>query len=418
MKGRDREVIAAGHIPVGRRAMQAIFYAFVLWIPLETVFVFENDGDSTVTLSRVLGAVLFLAAAFTRKISFRRFPPAFWLVAWYAAIYSMSQLWIPTEVDQRFLEQQVTLMQMIALFAISINLFANEEFRSSLARAYGWWMAAVAVLLLAGAFGEPAKTIDGRSTILGQDPNVAAGFFALGAVCLVGDRRLLQKTGLAVRASLTAAATAAILAAVLQTGSRGGLIVFVAGMAGLLAVGRRSTLKTRMAMTVFVVGLLAFMIYQEFQNASATAGRLMEAVDRGETAGRTNIWATAWSMFLERPFLGYGGANNFTTLGTHLNYGAYRDTHNLFLALLTEVGVIGALPFIAAMFLAAYKSLRWGLRTGDSRPFALMCALFAINLSLTGHHDKLFWVFFAAAVACGLQYDEEAVAERRERKAA
>ncbi len=125
-------------VPVGRRAVQAAYYAFVLWIPLETIFVLQSDLDSPVTVSRLLGVLLFGLAVLTRRISLRRFPPAFWLVAWYSGMFCLSQLWIPTEVDERFVSSESTLLQMLALFAISINLFSDAEFRARIARFYGW----------------------------------------------------------------------------------------------------------------------------------------------------------------------------------------------------------------------------------------------------------------------------------------
>jgi len=387
----------------GPRLLRAVFYALVLWIPVETVLSIRSDEESTVTVSRLLGFVLFGLALFLRGTCFRKLPSEFWMLGWYASILSLSQLWIPSELDGYFLAQQLTLFQMLALFLISVNLFRDPGFRENLPRVYGRWISVVAAGMVLGVAFGLIDGMEGRSVMADLDPNVGAGFFALGAVCITGDPRIFNAKGFALRAALSVGAVAVLILAILQTGSRGGVVVFVAGMIGLLACGGRSTRRSRFFITSVVV-LLGFMIFLEFQKGSLAAMRLDQAVRNGDTAGRTGIWRAALGMFLERPLLGYGAGNNAQMLGGHLGRD-FRDAHNLFLALLTEVGLIGAAPFIAALAGALWKARRYGRRTGNALPFALMCSLVTINLSLTGHNQKIFWIFFALAVACGLELD-------------
>ena len=105
------------------------------------------------------------------------------MVAWYFGVFCLSQLWVPSELDARFLAAQVTLAQMVLLFLISINLFEDAGFRGNLMRFYGWWMSLVGLGMLLGVFGAQYSEIPGRSSIMQQDPNVAAvrpadcGFF-------------------------------------------------------------------------------------------------------------------------------------------------------------------------------------------------------------------------------------------------
>jgi O-antigen ligase len=387
-----------------QQLLRAVYYALVLWIPVETVIFLRSDAESTVSLSRLLGVVLFGLALFARRTCFRRIPAEFWMMAWYAAILSLSQLWIPSELDGFFRAQQLTLFQMLALFLISVNLFADRGFRENLPRVYGRWISVVAAGMVLGAAGGWIESMEGRSNIADLDPNVTAGFFALGAVCIAGDPRVFKANGFALRAGLSVAAVAILILAILQTGSRGGMLVFVAGLLALLACGGKASRGSRFMITSAVVVLLGFMIFLEFQKGTAAAMRMDQAVRNGDTAGRTRIWKAALAMFLEKPLLGYGAGNNVYTLGGHLNR-VWRDTHNLFLAVLTEVGLIGAVPFIAALLRALWRARRYGRSTGNALPFALMCSLIMINLSLTGQNQKVFWIFLASAVASGLELD-------------
>lgn len=391
----------------GGRTARALLYAFVLLIPIETVDFLGGGGDGrVVTLSRIAGGLLLGAALADWRRGVRRVPAAFWLIAWYVAAYSLSQLRVPPRLDSLFLAKQVILVYSLGLFLVAANLFRDSAFRSAILRFYGWWTALVAAGMLAGVFGTVYLGEAGRDTILGQDPNVAAGFFAAAAVCLAGDPGLTRRA-LSLRGALSLAAVAGLVLAIIHTGSRGGLAVFVAGAAGLALCGSRATRGTRALMAAGALAVLGALMVREFQNRTIVAGRLINTWESGDTAGRGQIYGAAWKLVQERPLLGYGGANNFSRLGEELNHPEgrvfYRDTHNLPLAVLTEVGIVGAAPLAAAVLLLLLQAWRHGRRTGDARPFALMCAVLALNASLTGSNQNLFWVVLAAAAACGME---------------
>lgn len=389
----------------GRRALHAAYYALIFCIPVETVSTLGGDGGSSVTFSRLIGLALFGLAVFNRRLCFAKLPAAFWMLAWYLALYALSQLWIPSFLDARFREHQMTLLQMAALFLISANLFADGAFRRGVLRFYGWWSAVVALGMLLGAAGES----EGRIVIVGQDPNVTACFFAVGAICIAGEALDFMGERRFGGTCVALAAICTLISVILRTGSRGGMLVFISGMVGLGICGNRASRGKRVLIASVVIGALALMVMREFEQGTATASRLNGAWADGDNSGRTKIYDAAWAMFWERPLLGYGGANNLYQLGAKLAYTSgslyHRDAHNLMLAILTEVGLVGGIPFAGAFLLAAWKAWRCGTRAGEAVPFALMCAQLTANTSLTGYHQKLFWIVFAAAVGCGLELD-------------
>lgn len=388
----------------GKGAVQAAYFAFVFWIPIETLYYLNDVGNSTsadgITLSRPLGILLFGLALINSRRCFRRIPAAFWMLAWYIAACAASQLWIPAALDARFATHQMTMLQMAGLFLISVNLFADVGFREAVFRFYGWWVSLVAAAMLLGM----ASVKEARSSIPSQNPNLAAALFALGAVCLAGDPRLLSLRRMQTRLVASIPAIAVLILAILQTGSRGGLMAFAAGILALGACAGKTTRAKRLLIAGAVIGALLLMVQHEFTQGTEAAARLDAAWNRGDTAGRTTIWKAAWAMFLEKPYFGYGAVNNLFTLGIHINY-PFRDTHNFFLAVLTEVGLVGAVPLIGAIFFALWLAWRYGGRTGDGLPFALMVALITLVLSSTAYHDKIFWIVLAAAVSCGFGLD-------------
>ena len=64
-------------------------------------------------------------------------------------------------------------------------------------------------------------------------------------------------------------------------------------------------------------------------------------------SGRTLVWAKGLRLFKESPYLGFGFHADRLLLGTHM--------HNAFLHALLQTGLLGTIPFVAAILLA------WGL---------------------------------------------------------
>lgn len=387
-------------------AVQAVYYGLVLSIPLETVLYFKTDegASSGISISRVLGIVLFALSLIQRRGCFNRLPAAFWMVCWYFAAFTVSELWVPAQLTGRFRELQLTLAQSAVLFAISVNLFDDEAFRRRLFQLFGWGMFAAALAMLGGVLGIDLDAA-GRGTFGAENPNSVGAMFALGALCLAGDLARRDERSRSPAAFATVLGVAILGVGIMRTGSRGALTALLAGFAGLAICGEQGSLKKRALLTLALLSGLGLMIRREFQYSTPMAERLQLTVDEGDTAGRTGIYDAAWTMFEERPLFGFGGANNRFVLGAQLNY-AYRDTgavdrdtHNTYLAVLTEVGLVGGLPFLAALLLAWVHAWRHGRRTGDGLPFALMCALLVSSASGTGTRQKLFWIVFAAAAA-------------------
>lgn len=394
---------AVAAAPASWTAVRAAYYAFVLWIPVETLFYFKqggNEGEGGITIARLLGILLFGLAVLNARSCFRRLPAAFWMLALYLAAYAASQLWIPGALDAKFHARRLTMIQLVALFVISVNLFEEEGFRESLLRFYGWWVSLVAGAMLLGT----VASSEGRSTLSEQNPNVLAGAYALAAVCLAGDPRLFTSKRPWARVLLSALPIAVLILAILKTGSRGGLTVFCVGILALSVCGGAKTRVRRFFIVAAVIGALALRISQEFAQRTQTSERLDAAWSRGDTTGRDAIWRACRTMIREKPLLGYGVGYDTFTLGIHMNY-PNRDPHSLLFGLLLEVGLIGAFPFIAAIFHTLWRAWRHGARAGDALPFALMAALITMNIPQTGHYQKIFWIVFAAAVASGAKLE-------------
>jgi O-antigen ligase len=59
--------------------------------------------------------------------------------------------------------------------------------------------------------------------------------------------------------------------------------------------------------------------------------------------GRTVVWAEGWELFTRSPLLGFGFHADRLVLGQHM--------HNSYMHALIQTGLIGAIPFLAAILL-------------------------------------------------------------------
>lgn len=382
-------------------AVRALFLAFVVWIPIETIDLFTAQADSRViSISRLIGLALLAFAVVDWRRCFRRIPAAFWPIAWYLAAYSFSQLRVPAELDDIFVKKQALLVYDLAFFVVAVNLLDDAAFRARALRVFGWWTVAVAAAMLAGWWASPIAAAEGRAAILGQDPNATAGFFAAAAICLGGERLLPGSRNSPLRLLPALGAAALAVYALLETGSRGGLLAFVAGALGLAFGGGRAALGRRAVILLALLAVSGGLLAREFSQGTNTSTRLSDSWNEGDTSGRTDIYEVAWEMAKERPLTGFGGANNVARIASELHFKErQRDTHNLALMVVTEVGLLGALPFLGAVFFALWAALRHGRARGDAVPFALVCSQLALNTTVTGTNQNLFWLVLAAAYA-------------------
>jgi len=118
-------------------------------------------------------------------------------------------------------------------------------------------------------------------------------------------------------------------------------------------------------------------------------------------AGESGNWSAALERIMHRPILGYGtGTGTFTRLGSIAGVNNY-STHNEFLSIALELGIMGLLVFIYMIFKIYgkivllsklndhYKFIAAGI--GAALMAQLACSMFNIAL-LSGESSRLVWL--------------------------
>jgi O-antigen ligase len=377
-----------------------VYYAFIFSLPFEKADV-EIGGFP---LSRILGFILVavaIAAALLGKHRLRlEVPPkAFWFFMVYLGVYvALGVNVIVNSGPDAGLQTPViqgirTLIQLLIVFWISYNLMQYERITKGALQTLALSCIIVAGLQSLGMTGD--ITTQGRQAAFGSNENMIAEILSLGLLIVVGLAYGRENTDLKSRFVFWLCSGVLALSIVI-TGSRGSIIAVMAGLLVLFLKGKTLKFKLKMGTVVILaVSLLGWLSYE----IPAVRERWERTYYEGDTAGRDAIFGAAWEIFLEKPFTGWGPVNHIYEVGSRLGLGDSKDTHNIVLWILTESGLVGAVPFFWGLLLcwrAAWRS-RHGIQ--GSLPMSLLVFILIRGMSGSAHYDKLFWVVLAYALS-------------------
>jgi O-antigen ligase len=237
-----------------------------------------------------------------------------------------------------------------------------------------------------------------RATVLGQNPNYSAIILSAGIVAV-----------LHLRVRVVAWLMAGVIGvALIQTGSRGGLLCAAAGALSLLWHGRTFWSRVRGVMVGCVV--LALLAFAAFRSPMLSA-RFQEVVTEHSLAGRERIYPAVVSMIVERPLLGWGPVENQYEIAQRIAEEKLdrRDAHNLLFELFSTTGILGAVPFLIGLALCIREA--WRARQGpwSMLPFALLASVLVGCISGAWIASKVLWFVLAVALAGGAYVDRKSV---------
>lgn len=383
------------------RLVEWAFVVFVSAIPFESIRWGIFSG--AFSPSRLAGIILVGAALLLRpRACFRAMPAALVLFGVYylvAVLRTVPATPRDPEALSMGLTRYVTLAQMLVLVWISYNLLQRDRTSTAMLWALAVGCAIAAALILYGLGATDYKGT-GRASFLEENPNSAGGVLAVGALAFVelASRNWRQRKWVS---ALAAPSVMAVLAVLAKTGSRTAAVGFAAGA---LTWAFTSLYRGKRERAWAIIGLFVFALFAWASISERTTRTRWEIAagggDQGGVGYRKYIFAEAWGLLLDRPLLGWGTFENANEIGRRL--GTYpRDTHNIYLWVLTEVGVVGGAPFLVATYLAFAAA--WRARSQPAGRIALvfLIAVAVVGLGTNWISRKPFWLITAYALAQG-----------------
>ena len=375
------------------------FFLFILVIPFDTV----NFPSEDFALTKTVGLLFMLVALVCDpRNCFRRPPKAFWYFALYVGIYILQGFSQDANYFDAVFSRSLTLVQLLGLFWISYNLMRFPRIANGAWVAFVTGCVALAVLQVTHIGGTTFDAVPSegmaRTTSMGANANQLCGVLALGALAVLG-LTFGRETSVLRPRWISLGALALLAAGMISTVSRGGLLAMAIGMSMFLLSRGSSRLQWRNR--IFVVLALSVFLIAIFSTDFVKA-RFEQALVQGNLAKREYLYPAAWSMFQEKPLTGWGPISNRYELGRR-TYWAYHkespDTHNMFLYLATESGVLGLFPYL----LFGWYCLRGAWRARDGyqgiQPFAMVATLLMLNTSGTWVYYKLTYLVLAYSLA-------------------
>ena len=373
----------SGVNPVVRLA----FYLFVFSIPFEL----PDARSIPVEIPTATGALLLLATMLNPSAAFRRIPGAVWCFTIYLWMFGAAFLANGGLHTDPAIEMFLILLQGVLLMWVGSNLLRDPRVLRGmlLTLAAACALRAGLQLLGIGATSYHVWTGGERVTAFGQNANIAAMILAAGVVTLLNLRPRL----------LTWPLAGVVAAAIIQTGSRGGLACVLVGVLAMLWQGSTRAARVRNAL----VGLVAVVLLIVGALRSEMLRHRMEQAAEGGLAGRERIYPALLEMISERPLLGWGPIENQVEIAARIGEleKDRRDAHNLVLELLSTTGIAGTVPFLLGLLLV-FRSA-WRARRGALGlvPLAVLMAVSTGTISGTWIAAKILWLAFALALAAG-----------------
>ena len=366
--------------------VQVALGAFALLIPFDSATFSQGDGNTGTTLNFVVGAaaasILIVTALAGNRL---QRPPraAFWwtlLIMWYALTY----LWA---VDPRAsMARLPTAAACLVLYLAATSLRVREaEFK-----------VIVTALIVGGCLAGMYSSYEfyhhigwgtaRSSLVMGEEainPNIFATRLLLPLALSVGAffsvRSALLKT-------LLVGCSALLTLAVLLTLSRGAaLAVLVMAVVFLLRFGVNRRILAGGALIAGITLALPKEFFTRFGQAAKTGG-----------AGRLDIWYVAVEALKHYGVFG-AGLSNFSTVYT--KYAGYaprfvgfdRASHNLYLEMSVEAGIIGLLLLVQAIRMQLGSGNKNKRPAGKPNPWLIAVEAASWSILTAALFAHLFW---------------------------
>jgi O-antigen/teichoic acid export membrane protein/O-antigen ligase len=301
-------------------------------------------------------------------------------------------------------------LPVVLLFLIASSTFASP----GAVRLGAAAMAASGAVGVVASFGAGGSFVEGRLAGALGDPNIQGAalvpaILLAAALCATssGSRRI----GWFAVALLNGAG-------LIATGSRGAIVGLVIGVVTMLVIaGTARGATARVTVAAVCVTAVAFVavVPADMRARFATLDDVA-ATDGG--TGRTDLWRIGAREFADHPVEGVGLGNfSFTAAGqldepglirrADLVVGEAKVTHNTYLHVLAETGMIGLALFVGAVALSL-GMLGRAVAAGaaDARTRLLLRAIFAGTAGLlgsdafiSGQYENELWIMLGLCVA-------------------
>jgi O-antigen ligase len=385
------------------RVVLAAFYVMVF------SFNFEMPDRGGWEIPAMTAALFLASSPLALRACYGRVPGALLWFAGFLWVYLVSSLfhgWVNMGDVRHYF---IVLVEAVLVCWAAVNLCSREGIGMTALWCFVYSALARSVLPMLGVGRTSYAVWTGgeRMTAFGQNANFSAILLSAGLVTLLG--LTYGRPGTSRRMKVAAWPIGLLIgAAIIETGSRGGLLALAGGLVALVFTAG-GNLKVRLRNGLVTLLALGLITYAAF-TATVMKNRLEATAETGTLAGREQLWPSLVEMALEKPWAGWGPINNQYEVAARTTDMAreHRDAHNLWLELMTALGLAGTIPFLMGLGICVVAAWRGRTSPYGIVPFALVALFLVANVSTNLAAYKPFWWVLAVALA------SESLARREE----
>ena len=384
------------------RIVRWAFYLSIFAIPFHGLYI-PGTGDK-VGVTRLVQLLLIMAIVTQTRACVRLVPVALMWFGLYCGLRIGSGFWLSPEWTDRWWPGTFILVQFFLpwlWFMFNVLQFPGMGQRAIWALAGGVSLCAFLHLSGIGRV-EIDQGAEGRSGAFGETANLTGAIYAAAIIAMVGTAMLKNTIN---RGRLIILPLVGLVATGLaMTGSRTAALLTAVGMLILSFQQTAFVPRVRRYVTLLLIGaVLAGVAYQvpavanRFQNITALDSRKGEA--------RARLYPVLWGIFLRSPWYGTGPdayQDELTHRAMPHLIGKQKTitSHHLYLRLLVETGIVGALLFITGLTIALKAA--WRARSGS---YGLLSLAMLLPLATVGSifndpvPNPAYWFVIAFALA-------------------
>ncbi len=372
---------------------------------------FEGPVLSVSKIAGLLLVISWMAALAARQDTRLEFssahPGLSYVVVLFVAWVALSQLWAADSGQALTALAQFTLNAILFLIVYSAVRTPEQAILVIAAFIAGACLNAIYGLLFVSP--EPGRLERLTSSI--SNPNDLAAILVPALVLSLGLAGALRRAAPARLAALGAAALCG--ACIFLTASRAGLVGLAVALAAFFVVGTRWRGRTLVVVVILGFAGLGFFEYVASSDIRAHVSTI------GSGSGRLDLWTVGWRMVEANPLVGVG-AGNFPVSSIHyllqpgaIEHGSYfigapKVTHNMYLEIWIELGIIGLALFVTILAFCVRSALQASraFADGDFRMefisravFVALVGALATDFFGSREYTKDLWLLLALAPA-------------------
>lgn len=406
-------LIALGLIVAGLIILKRPYWGLVLMvslIPLDSLTKFGFGRTIIVFIGVATFGMWFIRLLLRKETIHLNVYPSLFLVL--LLIWSiLSYTWAYDQEMTLFRIQ--SLVQALLFFFLFQNLVRDKKSLNILIIAF--FFSALIASALAIERGMSSSNLLRASAGEDQSPAHLAESLGIGILMIPYLINILKNNYLRL---LVLSGGFIIATAIFMTSTRGAMVGIVAAFIITWFIAFSKLIRFRTIIFVTSLLIVGFIYMASTGIISKYAYlRVITILNSSKTqggSGRTNIWAVGMEMVKDNPVVGVGLQNfpirfrNYIDITDFPDKGPvkrFRDPHNIFLSVQSELGIIGTLIFLSFLFLNIRE-----LINRRNQPIAILGLLLIFFILISGMvltllYRKYFWFIMGIAAVIPMLYE-------------